>query len=317
MDLIYTDANRVDQGVLSAYAFDLSYGAAENDFELTISDTPSIDFAAFVYIEGTEYGGIVDYVKVGTGDETVTYGGRTWHGILNSKVLQPDTGDDYLIVSGEANSIIAAMIDRMELSSLFSATSVSSGITVAKYQFHRYCKGYDGLAAMLAANNAKLQIEWVGRNVVLSATPVCDYSGEGVDGDVATLSVESHHAKVNHLICLGAGELAERDVLHLYADEDGNIGYTQHYTGLEEYAETYENAVTEQLESDAVERFKLLRNVDTAQADVSADSGVIYDIGDIVGATEYRTGISIAEKVTQKIVKIKNGAVDLTYTVGG
>ena len=34
MDLIYTNANGVDLGVLSAYAFDLSFGASENDFEI-------------------------------------------------------------------------------------------------------------------------------------------------------------------------------------------------------------------------------------------------------------------------------------------
>ena len=34
MDLIYTNANGEDQGILSAYAFDLSFGASENDFEI-------------------------------------------------------------------------------------------------------------------------------------------------------------------------------------------------------------------------------------------------------------------------------------------
>ena len=36
MDLIFTDENRVDLGVIPAYAFDLSYGATENDFASTI-----------------------------------------------------------------------------------------------------------------------------------------------------------------------------------------------------------------------------------------------------------------------------------------
>lgn len=317
MDLIYTDANRIDQGVFSAYAFDLSFGAADNDFEVTLSADYALDSGAYVYVENTEYGGIVDYVKASTDGATVTYGGRTWHGILNSKVLEPDTGDDYLIVSGEANGILAAMIDRMGLSGLFSADSASSGITISRYQFYRYCKGYDGLTAMLAANNAKLQISWTGRNAVLAAAPVADYTDAGVDRDVAKLSIEQHYTKVNHLVCLGAGELAEREVLHLYADKNGDIGYTQYYTGLEEVTEVYDSSVTDELEADARERFKLLRDVDTADVNITDGTATIYDIGDIVGATEYRTGIKIAEKVTQKIVKINNGVLDIEYRVGG
>ena len=33
MDLIYTNANRVDQGVLLDYELDLAFGADENNFE--------------------------------------------------------------------------------------------------------------------------------------------------------------------------------------------------------------------------------------------------------------------------------------------
>ena len=44
MDLIYTNANRVDQGVLSAYSFDLSFGEKENDFEMTLgADEPVLE----------------------------------------------------------------------------------------------------------------------------------------------------------------------------------------------------------------------------------------------------------------------------------
>lgn len=36
MDLIYTNVNREDVGVLKDYAFDLAFGSDENDFELTL-----------------------------------------------------------------------------------------------------------------------------------------------------------------------------------------------------------------------------------------------------------------------------------------
>ena len=52
MDLIYTDSKRVDQGVLSAYAFDLSYGASENDFAMVIGMAEAmLDYGAFIYMD--------------------------------------------------------------------------------------------------------------------------------------------------------------------------------------------------------------------------------------------------------------------------
>ena len=151
MDLIFTDATRADKGVLSAYAFDLSFGASENDFEITLgASEATLEFGSFVYMEGTEYGGAVDCIKTSTNGETITYTGRTWHGILNSKVIQPDSGQDYLVVSGDANEILSDLIARLGLSGLFVAAEGSSGVNVSQYKFDRYCKGYDGIAKMLS-----------------------------------------------------------------------------------------------------------------------------------------------------------------------
>lgn len=317
MDLIYTNSERVDQGALNAYAFDLSFGAAENDFEMTVGISKAVlEYGAFVYMEDTEYGGIVDGMKTHTDGESIIYNGRTWHGILNSKVIQPDSGENYLVVSGDANDILSTLIDRLGLSDLFSAVETSSGVDIKSYQFNRYCKGYDGIRAMLAANGAKLKIAWKNRGVYLSAVPIVDYTEAPVDGDVAILSVERRENKVNHLICLGKGELAEREVIHLYADKSGNIGDTQYFTGLDEIADTYDNANTENLRSDGISRFKELRNNDTAEISLLENEAPVYDIGDIVGATEIQSGITASSAVTQKIVRISNGAISTEYKTG-
>lgn len=317
MDLIYTNSDRVDQGVLSAYAFDLSYGADENNFEMSIGIVEAVlDFKAFIYMEGTEYGGIVDKKKAHTEGESIIYKGRTWHGILNSKVIDPDSGKDYLVVSGDANNVLATMISRLGLSGLFSADEKTSGINIAGYKFHRYCKGYDGIRSMLAANGAKLKISWVNRSVVLSAVPIVDYTKAPIDGDTATLTVEQCKTKVNHLICLGAGNLAEREVIHLYADQSGNIVDVQYYTGLDEVTETYENSNSEDLRSDGIKRFKELLDNDKAEISLPENDDSIYDIGDIVGATEVQSGVSAAAAVSQKIVRINNGVVSTEYKTG-
>ena len=320
MDLIYTNSKKVDQGVLGAYAFDLSYGASENDFEMTLgADEPALEFGAFAYIEGTEYGGIVDGIKTTTNGETITYMGRTWHGMINSKVIEPNANEDYLIVSGDANEILQMLIDRLGLNSLFKTPETASGVFIKAYQFHRYCKGYDGIRAMLAANNAKLKIVWKNRSVYLYAEPITDYTKEPIDSDMATIQVEKHEKKVNHLICLGKGDLAEREVIHLYVDQFGNIGDVQYYTGIDEVAEPYDNSNSDDLRSDGIEKFKELRGTDKAEIAIHEpeNENTIYDIGDIVGATEKNSGVSVAEAVTQKIVKINNGSVSTEYKSGG
>ena len=317
MDLIYTNSERVDQGVLSAYAFDLSYGASENDFAMEIGTSEAIlDYGAFIYMEGTEYGGIVDAKQVRTNSESITYKGRTWHGVLNSKIIEPNSGENYFAVSGDANSILSLLIARMGLSELFTAKKVAAGIDIASYQFHRYCKGYDGIADMLSDNGAKLKMAWKNQTVELSAVPIDDYTKNPIDGDTTTLTVEQHEKKVNHLVCLGKGELAEREVIHLYADQNGNIGDTQYYTGVDEVTDKYENTSTEDLRSDGVKRFKELRDNDKAEITLSENDVLTYDIGDIVEASDVQTGVSATASVTQKIVRISNGAINTEYKTG-
>ena len=320
MDLIYTTAKRADEGVLKAHTFDLSFGAEENDYELTLgASEPVLEYGAFVYIEGTEYGGIVDGMRTNTDVETLTYMGRTWHGIMNSKVIQPDSGQDYFIVSGDANAILAQLVNRLGLGGLFAAKEEESGINISRYQFQRYCKGYDGIRALLESNGAKLKIEWKGRKVLLYAARIDDYTDTPVDGDEATLTGEHHENKVNHLICLGRGDLAEREVIHLFVDQFGRIGNVQYYTGLNEIAETYDNnsaESSEELRTEGISQLEQLRNNDSAEISSPEGRTQAYDIGDIVGASDVRSGVTASAAVSQKIVKINDGVIKIEYKTG-
>ena len=322
MDLVFTNAKKVDQGVLSTYSLDLSFGAdeKENNFELVIGNNePMLEDGAVIYFEGTEYGGIIDGLKINTDKETTTFTGRTWHGLLNSKVIEPDSGKDYLSVSGEANEVLSVLIARLGLSGLFVAASVSSGVNIKAYQFNRYCKGYDGLRAMLAANKAKLKFKWEGRTVVMYAEPIADYTADPVDGDVLPLSVERHGNKVNHLVCLGRGDLAEREVVHLYVDQSGEVGDVQYYTGLEEVSDVYDYSSVESIEElrkGGIERLTELRNIDKVEMSINESTEIVYDVGDMLCAIDYRTKIKATATVTQKIVKINNGEISVDYKTG-
>ena len=67
MDLIYTDENNNDLGVIKNYKLDLAYGKDENDFELEIDlQEHCAGINSRIYIQtsdngrviGSEYGGI-------------------------------------------------------------------------------------------------------------------------------------------------------------------------------------------------------------------------------------------------------------------
>lgn len=225
MDLIYADALRKDIGVMTAYTLDMAYGSGENDFECTVDrGAHCCDRGFFLYVEGEEYGGIIDRIRVNTEKDEIIYKGRTWHGVLENKVLCPEEGQDYLVLSGEANALLQEIISRLGLTDLFEASSDDSGIQIVGYQMNRYVYGYTGIKKMLKEFGAKLHIRWTGGMVELSALPITDYSeDEEFDASQVYFAVEKNYRPVNHMICLGQGDLAERAVIHLFTDENGGV----------------------------------------------------------------------------------------------
>ena len=113
MDLIVTDAGHIDRAVIEDYALDAAWGADENDFELTVDRM--LEPGSYVYADGSELGGVIDSLRdrLERGGSTLTYGGRTWHGILANKILAPDTGQNYLVVSGKASTVIGMIVNRV------------------------------------------------------------------------------------------------------------------------------------------------------------------------------------------------------------
>lgn len=317
MDLIYTNSKREDAGVLLAYELDLSFGSSENDFELKVSNSGNVcEAGGYIYIQGTEYGGIIDAVESDTANAEVTYSGRTWHGILNSHIFLPDAGQDYLTVSGEANAVLASLVKRCGLDDLFTVSAEDSGITIPTTQMNLYIEGYSGICKVLQKAGAKLLIRYGASGPELSAAKIADYSQDGVDSDVMDFTAKRSKGKVNHLICLGKGELKNRLIVHLYADEEGNISTTQSLFGANEYATTYEYSSVddaEELTENGKDRFAELQAQDELNVTIN-DTSELYDIGDIVGASDSTTGISVAVTIQQKIVTIKDGTTEVSYS---
>ena len=77
MELVYADRNRDDLSLLRNYNLDLAYGKDENEFHLIIDlDEHCLEEGYWIYIDGTEYGGIVDKIKPSNKNDSVTYIGR-------------------------------------------------------------------------------------------------------------------------------------------------------------------------------------------------------------------------------------------------
>ena len=157
---------------------------------------------------------------------------------------------------------------------------------------------------------------WTSTSVKLYAEPIADCTDAPISNDDAVLKVERYGNKVNHLVCLGSGELAARQVVHLYVDQFGRIGNTKYYTGLNEIADVYEysNAENEEeLRTGGIERLKELQDIDKVDVLVDEGASLEYDVGDIIGGSDEYSGNHAKATITQKIVRIDNGAVSIDY----
>ena len=111
-ELYYADHQLIDKGILKTYKIDLDL-ADEKDFQI---ETPDYLLSEddFWYVPNTEIGGIVDSLETNSEEGKVRYRGRSFRGLLNSKII--DTGISSLFVQGDITRIINELIDNCDLS---------------------------------------------------------------------------------------------------------------------------------------------------------------------------------------------------------
>ena len=297
--------------------YDFEIGDEENSFLVTMprDEWEAIADDSRIYIPGTEYGGLYKRLESDTKDNSAAVGGLTWRGMMQHKIIEPPAGQDYAVDSGELNAILGQRV-AAKFPGLFTGSSESTGVTVM-YQYARYCSLYDGLKAMLKSAGYRMEIQYdqETRKVVVSAVPIVDYSAEiEYSSDMnADYSMKLDRTGVNHLICLGSGELKDRIVEHLYVDGDGNISQTQTFFDENEIAETYDyaGASREDLIQSGAEQLKgdIARN----EFRIVLESEREVAVGDIVGARDYITGYTVTAPITTKIIKCEEGFVDIEY----
>lgn len=287
--------------------FDVGEDNASNDFLLK-GIIP--DGVGGIYVPGTEFGGLVGYMQTTNKSDVVSNKGYTWRGLLTLGIISPPAGSSYKVVSGDANAILAELLGGY-MGGIFTIPAETSGITITDYQFPLYCTLLTGISGMLEEYGAKLRIiaekPAHGGEVVItidaveSATIETMYSQESP----VSLTYTDNRLGINHLICLGGGELQERTRVDLYVQADGSIGTTQYYTGLDERTAIYDYSNAES-EANLIRCGKLrLKSIATGKTLTIDNSDVDGDVGDYVSA--YYNGASASVRITEKILTITGG----------
>lgn len=293
------------------------------DFEVEIPLDKQYEYQSRIFIPRTEYGGLLEDLEVRTKSKKAVWRGKTWRGLLTQKIIEPPEGESHLILNGELSVVTQELVGRC-YSSLFIVDLENTGVQVSGWKVDRYVTLYDALMKLFGYYGYRLQIEYVEPEnleygyVKLKPVPVTDWSDEveySQDSKV-NFTIRDCRNGINHLVCIGKGENEERTILHLYAQKDGSIGKTQSYFGFDERTAVYEysSADPEKLEEGGVKRLKELKNY--KQIDVWI-SDVDLELGDIISGYENVTGTSIKKPITNKILKIQNGTVEIEYEVKG
>ena len=316
-DIIVANPDGTEVRVMLFNEYDFEIGDEENSFLITSprAEWERVEENSRIYIPGTEYGGLYKRLESDTKNNSVAVGGLTWRGMMQRKIISPASGADYATDSGELNQIIGSRVSA-QFPGLFVGSSESTGVTI-NYQYARYCTLYDGLKAMLKSVGYRMQIEYdlELKKVVVSAVPIVDYSREiEYSSDMnADYTMIINRTGINHLVCLGQGELRNRIVEHLYVDARGNISQRQTFFDEDEIAEVYDyaGASREDLIQSGIDQ--LVKEINLNEFRIEIESEREVQIGDIVGSRDYVTGHTVSAPITTKLVKFEDGFAKIEY----
>ena len=312
---------------LIPYDIDMEAGG-ENTFEMEIPRAAwsgEYEHGMLIYVPGTEFGGPIGEIQTMNEPEMVYCKGYVWRGLLQKKIIEPPAGTDYYTISGDANACIRQLITNIYADPLIQGAQTAAGVTISNYQFNRYTDLLAGMEAMLSSVGYRLNIAYkqenTGGHVEIGAVPIENYTAQiqFSEDDEIKITADDIRNGVNHLICLGQGELSERLVVHLYADESGNISRTQSLFGRDEIAEVYDYSSAEdeaELVKGGTER---LKEIMSAQR-FDASAGRIDEdlqIGDVISGKDYTTGINVSLPIERKILRIVGEVETIEYRLEG
>lgn len=310
MDLIYTDSHHNELGVIKNYELDFDT-TSQKDYQLVLSiDDMVLKGGYYWYVNGTEYGGRVDRYKVDS--DTITYSGRNFRGLLDTYIVQPLPTYPYAIYSGPLDEIVNKMLRDAKIRNLFVCDACEEYF--AQYKFNRYITLYQAILSIAVEYNKLPAFKVKNGMVHISFENVTDYTNEvEYTSDDYNFVIEKSYGSVNHLICLGRGELEEREVIHLYADRNGNISTNQSLFGEEEVQAVYDNSNSDDLMKDGIAHFEEIKDLDKFEVTTTRND---FKIGDIIGGYERLTETYVAREIENIIFKSNDEEESIDYKVG-
>lgn len=227
-------------------------------------------------------------------------------------IIEPPYGHDYLVVSGTLSNIVRA------LPMMPDCVVQPCSYHVSNFQFDRYIKTAQGIQDLLNTHS-DLQLEiryevlentYQGQIILLikpkkNLTQLIEFS-QDYDNKI-NLTITQDGNTPRRLICLGEGELKNRKVINLYADENWNIVKVGPRNTFP--VETYEYSSSNSLIVDGVKHFReLIANHQQIEITIEDSS---LNLGDIISAKDILTETYIQAEISGIILKkTKNTSTD-------
>ena len=216
-----------DLGVLMSYELDFDT-ADRMDFEIRTKEY-AMDTGDFFYIDGTEYGGIIDSVQVNTKDDEIIYTGRNWRGILASHILQRGTIGYDRSITDELNY----RLKQFDLNSIFVCDDAENvddveDITVDdSFSYYPDESLYNAFIEVSYYLNLKLLFEFheIDHKVHIIPTFTTDYTEylAYCRDNAIDFQVKQNSYVINHLICYSKDDEGKDRRIHLFLNAKGNV----------------------------------------------------------------------------------------------
>ena len=219
----------------------------------------------------------------------------------------PPAGKDHYRMEGEANSAINSLISYIGLSDILVSSGEDSGIALAT-DLNRFCNAWDGLREALADSSARLgaAFDYELGKVRLWATQRGQFSlAVSSENSPVEITVNS---PVNHLVCAGAGELQDRIVVHLYADDKGTVSRTQTIKGLKRIDGFYENTTAdlEELVEAGTKKLKELQDASSVTFDIEDSATDLFPLDQELTGYDSDIGIQATTTIGKKVLVVSS-----------
>lgn len=265
-----------------------------------------------------EWGGVIQGFEKNSTEQTTTITGLTWRGWMAQKIVRPSDGNDYYIISG--TDFLGAILSTMGEQNIWWGYQKWDEIdypTSFSYQCPRYCTLLEAIEGFCSAYGFTFYIYATttqdGTAVRFGVRPVKEVETKNIN------YIVKKENGINGLICLGQGELKDREVkclsLHPNNGKIYRTGSRLYWWGERTRASVYENAgaTGEELYTYGEQRFKELLGGETVTINSLDYEGEQLFIGDTLTQYDETLGEWITATIGNKIYTEETGLGKIEY----